>query len=164
MKRIGIDIGGVLIEGSNEDGLFFSHRFLEVPEVQGAFEALAQLVTYYGDTSLFLVSKCSEPIQQKTLQWLEARQFYKRTGFLRHQVLFCRNRVDKSLIAQQQYLNTFVDDRFAVLQHMLSIQELYLFKPSENELSEAKADSDAAPIQVHTHWHDLVHVILKGLP
>ena len=46
-EYLGVDVGGVLVDRIKADGSdtsFFSDRFLETPEVAGAFETLTRLV------------------------------------------------------------------------------------------------------------------------
>lgn len=159
MKRLGIDIGRVLIQGGNEDGDFFSETYIHVPPVEDAIPSIAQIVKELGSQNVFLVSKCSESIQRKTLMWLEAQNFFKTTHMYRHQVLFCRDRKAKAEVVQEHTIDTFIDDRFAVLKHMLFLKGLYLFAPTPKELAEALNHTEAGHIQTVSGWIELLSIL-----
>ena len=82
---------------------------MRVPEVTGAFDAVARLVSVFqGD--VWLVSKCGPKIEARTRLWLEARKFFERTQMARDHLRFCRERRDKAQIAVALDLDCFVDD------------------------------------------------------
>jgi len=161
MKRVGIDIGRVIISGGNEGVDFFSKNYLKVPEVPFASRSVAKIVQEYGAHNVFLISKCSEAIQHKTLEWLEVQNFFNTMHIYRHQVLFCRNRDEKAQIVKEHAIDTFIDDRFAVLKHMLFLKELYLFNPSADEQAEALNCPAASHVHTITHWDDLLSLLIK---
>ncbi|BCJ61430.1 hypothetical protein Jiend_48520 [Micromonospora endophytica] len=114
--RLGIDIGRVIIDGSAHpcggDTAFFSGdeaTMLATPEVPGAIETIARLVPRFGGR-VWLVSKCGPRVQARTLRWLVAHDFYRRTGVDRNQVRFCRARADKRVHCLDLDLTHFVDD------------------------------------------------------
>jgi hypothetical protein len=140
MKRIGIDIGNVII-GSDTDqpDLMFSDRYLEAPEMAGAFEAIARLVELYTPDCVFLVSKCFPKMQQKSSHCLQAKDFFGQTGVDPGNVHFCLHRPEKAEICVRLGLTAFVDDRYTVLKHLeplAYIEDLILFAPGKSELSE----------------------------
>lgn len=114
--RLGIDIGRVIINGPGHPGggdtAFFEGdeaTMLATPEMPGAVEAIARLVARFHGR-VWLVSKCGEQVQARTERWLDAHDFYRRTGLPRDHVRFCRTRPDKLIHAQELRLTHFVDD------------------------------------------------------
>src|SRR5215831_1736762 len=94
--KLGIDIGRVIIDGPAHPGggdtAFFQGdeaTMLATPEMAGSVEAIATLVSHV-DGRVWLVSKASPKIEAKTLRWLDAHDFYRRTGLPRDQVRYCR--------------------------------------------------------------------------
>src|SRR5207248_1166712 len=101
--RLGVDIGRVVIDGSAHpeggDTAFFTGdtaRMLRTPAVPGALEALARLVDRFAG-QVWLVSKCGERVQRRTLLWLAHHDFAARTGIPPDHVRFCRRRPDKAV-------------------------------------------------------------------
>ena len=134
--RLGIDIGRVIIDGgSHPDGgdtAFFSGdepTMVATPEMPGAFDTIATLVPLFGGR-VWLVSKCGERVQARTLRWLDGHDFYGRTGMARDHVRFCRRRADKRLHCAELALTHFVDDRPDVHTAIRDIvTEHYFFGP-----------------------------------
>src|SRR5258706_15639415 len=100
--RLGLDIGRVIIAGDSHprgDTAFFEGdeaTLLATPEVPGAVDAIAALVSRFGGR-VWLVSKCGPRVQARTLRWLDGHDFYRRTGISPELVRFCRARADKRL-------------------------------------------------------------------
>lgn len=135
--RIGIDIGGVIMQrGSDaDDTSFFSGNYLRTPAFDSAFEVIRALVD--EGHQIWLVSKCGEKVQAKTEEWLTYHNFYKFTGVDLSQVVFTRERKDKLVIAQDLGLTHFIDDRLEILQYMVgTVPHLYLFNPDTDEIAE----------------------------
>jgi hypothetical protein len=134
--RLGIDIGRVIIDGPAHphggDTAFFAgddRTMLATPEVPGAVDAIARLVTRF-DGRVWLVSKCGHRIQRRTERWLEHHRFYQRTGVPCGQVRFCRTRPEKRVYCEQLALTHFVDDHpevHAAIRGAVSYQ--YFFGP-----------------------------------
>lgn len=114
--KIGIDIGNVIIGGGGED-TFFTEDFLRTPEVRGAHLSIHRLLKL--DHEIHIISKCGPKIEQKSLEWLEAWNFF---WFLAtHRCHFVRKRHLKAPMAQALELDIFIDDREDVLEHMEGI-------------------------------------------
>ncbi|HAS46134.1 MAG TPA: hypothetical protein DCS93_36980 [Microscillaceae bacterium] len=159
---IGIDIGRVIISGDTDiPNQFFSEDYLSVLPVNQAFDAIRQIVEKYGSTKVHLVSKCGELTQQRTLHWLDHHQFFETTGVFRSQVWFCRERHEKQGICEAQGIRTFIDDRFTVLQHLLELDRLLLFCPSEKELEAFEAAQKPEKIQIVDGWETALKVLIK---
>jgi hypothetical protein len=114
--RLGIDIGRVIINGpahpAGGDTAFFSGdeaTMLATPEMDGCVAAIARLTGAFGGR-VWLVSKCGPNVQARTLRWLTAHDFYRRTGMPGRHVRFCRTRPDKRAHSEDLDLTHFVDD------------------------------------------------------
>ena len=114
--RLGVDIGKVIINGPAHPGggdTAFFHgdeaTMLATPEMDGSLAAIGRLREIFGGR-VWLVSKCGPVVQAKTLRWLDAHGFYRRTGMPRDYVRFCRTRPDKRGHCVDLALTHFVDD------------------------------------------------------
>lgn len=136
VRRLGVDIGGVIIQPADDDAdtSFFGDNYLRTPQMPGAFDGLVALADAFGD-HIWLVSKCGESTQRRTLEWLAHHNFHGRTGIPLDRVRFCRNRPDKAPIARELGLTHFVDDRLEVLSYLTSVRHRFLFRPREAEVT-----------------------------
>jgi hypothetical protein len=113
--RLGIDIGRVIIDGPSHPGggtAFFSGdeaTMLATPEMAGCAPAVARLAGLFGGR-VWLVSKCGPRVQDRTLRWLDARDFWARAGVPRDHARFCRERRDKRAHCEELRLTHFIDD------------------------------------------------------
>ncbi|WP_255609992.1 hypothetical protein [Micromonospora sp. PLK6-60] len=135
MRRMGVDVGGVIIEpaDSDEDTSFFGAHWRRTPAVAGAFEALATLVGLVDE--VHVVSKCGEATEQRTREWLAHHDFHTRTGIGPDRLHFCRSRPEKAPIAARLGLTHFVDDRLEVLGYLGTVDHRYLFRPRPAEVA-----------------------------
>ena len=139
MIALGIDIGKVII-GDDTDGsspAMFTQDYLKAAELPGAIETIAWLnqeSPFRGQ--VYLVSKCGENVQRKTLAWLAAKDFSKRTSIEDHKIRFCRERADKASIARKLGLTHFVDDRLEILGYLAGVCTggRFLFRGKEREI------------------------------
>jgi hypothetical protein len=155
--NLGIDIGRVIIKGdTDEPNLFFSKDFLVAPAVEGAFSAIRQIVEIYGSKAVFLVSKCGESTESKTLQWLDYQGFYSQTGVLAENIRFCRERSEKQLICLENEIRIFIDDRYSVLKHLTQMQKMFLFDPIEKELESFQKAKDKSYIKLVNNWEEVL--------
>ncbi|MEV0724531.1 hypothetical protein AB0I37_17350 [Micromonospora purpureochromogenes] len=154
MGRLGVDVGGVIIELSdgNEDTSFFGDNYLRTPPLDGVFEALAALVPLFDE--MYVVSKCAEPTEQRTRDWLAHHDFHARTGIGPERLRFCRTRPEKGPIAAELGLTHFVDDRLEVLSHLDTVPHRYLMRPREDEVAAHRAH--LAGVQRVESWPELV--------
>lgn len=132
-QRLGIDVGKVIIGGAGEeDTSFFSDDFLLTPEVKNAFTSIKFLA---GKYDIWIISKCGQKVQDRTLLWLEARGFFGFTGVSKEQVLFVRKRPAKAPLAVELGLIAFLDDRDDIIESMNGlVQHPILFKTWEQTL------------------------------
>jgi hypothetical protein len=136
LLRLGVDIGRVIIDGSShpsgDDTAFFSggmDEVLRTPPVDGVFAVLPALVARFGGRA-WLISKCGERVQRRSLAWLEHHELYRRTGIPAGNVRFCRARPDKAIHCRELGITDFVDDRRDVLDALDGIvARRYLFGP-----------------------------------
>lgn len=119
-KRLGIDIGRVIIDGSSHpnggDTAFFNGdhaTMLATPEMPDAIETITRLVAEF-EGQVWLVSKCGERVKRRSLRWLHHRDFFERTGIPRQNTRFCRKRPEKRDHALELGLTHFVDDKIDV--------------------------------------------------
>jgi hypothetical protein len=141
--RLGIDIGRVIIDGSAHPGggdtAFFDGdeaTMLATPEMPGAVAAIGALVPRFG-RRVWLVSKCGPRVQARTLRWLDAHDFYRRTGLPADQVRFCRARADKRAHCVQLRLTHFVDDHPEVHAAIRgTVAHQYFFGPQRKPVPE----------------------------
>lgn len=157
-KKLGIDIGGVIIQPAETAGdtSFFSSAYLDTPPVEDAFEAIAQLREERFGDDIYLVSKCGPGVQQKTLNWLSHRNFYELTGVARQHVHFCRDRADKAPICKRLGIDIFIDDRVDVLRHLETVETRIQFQSTDKAKKER---ASFALIKVDS-WVDILDLLL----
>jgi hypothetical protein len=118
--RLGVDFGrviqGAAFPSGAEDTVFLHGGLTEAlasPPTDGAFDVLARLVRLF-DGRVWVISKCGERIQERTLAWLDHHDFYGRTGVSRRNVRFCRRRADKAVHCTDLAITHMIDDRIDV--------------------------------------------------
>jgi hypothetical protein len=131
-----VDIGGVIIDRINNGTYtsFFTKNYLQTTAVPGVFDALQQLMKRKFGENIYLVSKCGQVVQNKTLHWLEHNRFYDKTGIKPDHVHFCRQRYEKADICKKFGITHFVDNRLEVLGNLRDVPTLYLFQPRPREV------------------------------
>lgn len=157
-QRIGIDIGNVLTK-RDTDIRPFGEDYLNVQPCDGAFEAVATLAGIAGPSNIFIISKCSLENQKKSLEWLGYKEFFSLTGVRPEHVYFCLKRSDKRTIAKNLQLNYFVDDRWTVLTHLVtldSIRKMYLFRPVPGEKEAFIKGYTGEQIMLVESWEQIV--------
>jgi hypothetical protein len=104
------------------------------PATAGAFEVIPRLVALF-DGRAWIISKCSEATQLKTLAWLDHHDFYCRTGISRGNVRFCRHRSEKAIHCRDLGITHMIDDRLDVHRAIRDVvPHLYLFGPQDGEV------------------------------
>ncbi len=136
----GADIGGVLIDrvADGTDTSFFTGRYLETPQVAGAFDALARLHAGHFAGRVHVISKCGTRIEARSREWLAHHRFHEITGISETHLHFCRERKDKAPIAEALGLTHFVDDRLDVLGYLDAVAHRFLFRPNATDAEAAK--------------------------
>jgi hypothetical protein len=136
--RLGVDFGRVIHGGAAESGLedtvFLSGDMataLRTPATAGVYEVLPGLVERFAGRA-WIISKCGERTEQKTLRWLDHHRFYEQTGLPRGNVRFCRRRADKALHCAELGITHMIDDRLDVHRALRGlVPNLYLFGPQD---------------------------------
>ncbi|MEV4251940.1 hypothetical protein AB0J52_02090 [Spirillospora sp. NPDC049652] len=134
--RLGVDFGRVIQGGplapGNADTAFLGGTMrdaLASPPNDGAFEALEELVGLFGGR-VWIISKCGEGVQRKTLAWLDHHDVAGRTGLARHNVRFCRKRAQKAVHCAELGITHMIDDRLDVHRALAGVvAHRYLFGP-----------------------------------
>jgi hypothetical protein len=107
---------------------------IESPATPGAFEVIPRLVALF-ERRVWIISKCGETTQRKTLAWLEHHDFYGRTGLPRGNVRFCRERVEKAVHCRDLGVTHMIDDRLEVHRAIRDVvPHRYLFGPQDGEV------------------------------
>ena len=101
--RVGIDFGGTI---------GFVDQAQPVPF---ALEIITHLIHKFHASNVFIVSKAGPAIMAKTQEWFQQHQFLERTGFLRENVIFVRECVDKAEVVRSLGISIFLDDSLKVV-------------------------------------------------
>ena len=154
---LGVDIGGVIIDRVNDgtDTSFFSDNYLRTIAVSGVFDALRQLVEKRFRDQVYLVSKCGQRVQDRTLHWLEHHRFHELTGIGRERLRFCRQRHEKAGICERLEITHFVDDRLEVLSNLTMVGTLYLFQPRSDEVR--RFSSSLNRVRQVNSWQEILN-------
>lgn len=149
-ERWGIDFGRVISGGDTDDvvgkvspirpSMFGTdEQALLVPQVSGAFDVVRRIVKKVGKDNVFVVSKCGENVERKTLLWMTQYKFSAITGVELGNVRFVRKRPEKADVAKKLGLTHFVDDRADVLECLDGIVPMrYLFGPQKDDIEKVK--------------------------
>lgn len=143
MKSIlGLDIGGVIIDRCKTEvvrTLWQDHQnYQDTPEVPGVIGSIHELwaspLSPFQE-NIYLVSRVKTPEgEEKTIKWLKKNRFFQRTGIPQENIIFCRERFEKTEICQNKEITHFVDDRLEVLSLMSGIvSHLYLLNKNPND-------------------------------
>jgi hypothetical protein len=116
--RVGVDFGGVILD--IRDSSPHDNSTALLPAMPQTIEIIATMVELLSPQNVFIVSKAKTDMQPRNLFWLDAKNFYARTGFLPGNIHFCRETRDKGPIVNRFRITHFVDDRLDVLQCMTS--------------------------------------------
>lgn len=162
--RAGLDIGRVILNGNTTDLLLDTVKFLSVPPVPRAIWYVTRIVELFGPENVFLVSRCSETVEKKVRAWLENRGFYKDTGVLRENVIFCRNDSEKAVIAARLQLTHFVDDLPQVLLPMVQVEHRFLFRVEDTELRKHPEILGEEGVVQAAKWRHLYLLISESIP
>lgn len=133
-SRFGTDLGDVVIARPRVNGVLIekptTKQFVEAPPIPGALDAISRIIDLITPEQFFVISKVRQDYE--TLLWLNHHDFYRKTGFLRRNLRFCRQIDEKGPIADDLPggpLTHFSDDRADVLAHMPNVRCRYLFGP-----------------------------------
>lgn len=136
MKKLGIDIGRVLISPDAPEGCadtsFIGGTLadaLATPPYPGMFDVVPGLVQLF-EGRVWLVSKAGPKVQEKTRHWLRHHRFFERTGIPPDNLRFCLERSEKAGHCAGLGITHFVDDRPDVLGYLDGVvPHRFLFGP-----------------------------------
>lgn len=131
---MGIDVGGVIRDKAHP--LIGGDVDLQAIPNLGAIEAVRRFVARLGASNVYIVSKASEHVASRTLEWFVNIDFFTSTGLLKENVHFCKERADKAAICKGLGVTHFIDDHTDVLKRLDSVPHLILFNPSPAEMLE----------------------------
>lgn len=156
--KIGIDIGGVIIDrirNDESDTSLFGENYLNAFSVKDAFDAIKTLNAGVFKDQVFVISKCGQNIERKSREWLAHNKFPEITGVPMEKVHFCRTRAEKAPIAKELGLTHFVDDKLEVLGYMRDVvRNRILFNPDILEMK--KASPSSGPVIIAFSWMDVM--------
>ena len=140
-QNLGIDFGRVIQGGPGPDDApdtsFLGSGLEEAvksPATAGAFEVIPRLVALF-EGRVWIISKCGENTQLKTLAWLDHHDFYGRTGVPHGNVRFCRQRTEKVVHCRELGVTHMIDDRLDVHRAIRDVvPHRYLFGPQDGEV------------------------------
>ena len=158
-KILGVDVGGVIIDGrrnDNTDTSFKGVRFLETTSVQNAFESLRELNSRFNGL-IYVVLKCGLATELKTRKWLAHHNFYDITRILPADIYYCRERQEKAPICEFLGITHFIDDGMEVLSYLKSVPNKYLFY-SEEENEKCAIYPDLSFIRADS-WEEILNLI-----
>lgn len=141
METLGIDFGRVIQGAPGPDGAadtsFLGSSLVEAvtsPATPGAFEVISLLVARF-EARVWIISKCGESTQRKTLAWLDHQDFYGRTGVPYGNIRFCRRRAEKAVHCEELGITHMIDDRLDVHRAIREVvPHRYLFGPQDGEI------------------------------
>lgn len=162
MKRLGIDVGGVIIDrkrNDDSDTSLFGPNYLNAFAVPGAFDTIRELNSSDFEGQIFIVSKCGHNIERKTREWMVHNKFPELTGVPMEKFHFCRRRADKAPICQKLGITHFIDDKLEVLSYLESVPNKFLFDPNPNEVK--AFEKHLQKVTLVGRWVELLG-LLKG--
>lgn len=158
--KIGIDIGGVIIDRERNDDTdtsLFGSNYLNAHAVPCALEAIAEINKHFFPNETYIISKCGANIERKSREWLKHNGFYGMTGMAEDHVFFCRERADKAPIAKNLGLTHFIDDKYEVLGYMKDVvPNRILFNPNPGEM---KKTGPVGPVIPVFSWTDVLYYL-----
>lgn len=162
--KIGIDIGGVIIDrekNDNTDTSLFGPNYLNALAVPDAIRAIATIHEQLCPNETYIISKCGANIERKSREWLKHNGFFEKTKISEDKVHFCRERADKAPIAQKLGLTHFIDDKLEVLGYMKDVvPNRILFNPNPSEMR--RAGPLGGPVFPVFSWLDVI-LLLSGM-
>ena len=89
--RVGVDFGGVILD--IRDSSPHDNSTALLPAMPQAIESITTMVELLSPQNVFIVSKAKTDMQPRILFWLDAKNFYARTGFLPGNIHCCREMI-----------------------------------------------------------------------
>jgi hypothetical protein len=153
---LGVDIGGVIIDAVRED----RDARVDPPAIEGAFEAIARLHQERFSARCWLVSRCKDRMEAVITDWLDRHGFFPATGMRPEQLIFCREPREKAEICRELVITHFIDDRLAVLSHMIDVvPNLYLFLSRASEVDQFEGAFEK--VRTISRWSEVADLLLE---
>lgn len=106
--------------------------------MDGAVDAVSQLVAFLGPNRVFLISKARLLMQEKSRAFLVRYNLFQDTGLHEVNLLYCLERADKAPLCQWLGITHFVDDHVDVLKYLETVDHRLLFRPDDKETIERR--------------------------
>lgn len=132
-KVLVVGCSGIIIPRSFKD--FGDVDCLKFPPVEGAFEALAKLVTMFQAENVYLVSKGGQKRESRRIAWLAQHDFFKITGIPALNTFFYLSREKRGLMYKTLAPTHCVVRCLGALQGNDGPRHVYLFKPKQRAIS-----------------------------
>ena len=156
-ERIGIDFGKTIAD-------IFTN--LEDPikqQMSNAFSIITNIINRYQPKNVFIISKAKQENSQRIMKWLENTDFLSKTGFLRENVLFVRDYIDKRALVDQHKINYFIDDNYKVIRELYSaksLNKIIWFCGNQCLLKEIPKEY-RQKIQISNNWNSIYKTFSK---
>lgn len=139
MKKIfGTDIGGVLappVNPSQKDKTD-DKSLKEFLPVANSFRVLSRIANeLLKPRDTFVVSYCDQETEVISRRWLEIHKFFETTKIPYSNLFYCRDRSHKNIICEELGITDFVDDNIKVIQSLETVENRFLFRTKEKELT-----------------------------
>lgn len=136
--------------GEVEDTSFFGGNYLKSPAEDEAVETIAKAVELLGPENVWIVSKASRKVANMSVEWMEANDFFGRTGMLREQLVFCLLRGEKAGLCEKLGITVMIDDHHECLAPMVplvasrTMRRLLWYKPRPRAVAAATGGAGGA--------------------
>merc|ERR1712194_609640 len=88
----------------------FEDALLSTPIVDGAFDSLKRCVAGVGAENIYLVAYGGRAVESSCRKWMAHTDFFRKTGVLETNMVFCRQRKQKAVIHRRLKVTHVVDD------------------------------------------------------
>lgn len=106
MTRFAFDIGGVIIDSKSET------------INDEAVKSIKLVIEKYGKENVYIISKAKEKYIKINKNRLDEYDFYEKTRFLKSNLFFCNEYIDKSRICKNLKIDYMVDDSLKVIKFL----------------------------------------------
>lgn len=117
-RVVGIDFGNTIFYKENGAKVVYPDAFRVI-----------RRMTSTPNMVVNIISKVDEDQERRAKVWIDEVNFTAETGVPRENIHFCRERIDKALIASKLNLTHHIDDRPEVMSYMSLDIVKFLFRP-----------------------------------
>lgn len=122
-RSVGVDLGNTVFY--KKDGVKVVY--------DDAFRIIRRMVDD-PNVDVYIISKVTPEQERSAIKWFSEINFLEVTGLPMANIHFCRERIDKAIIAEKVGLSHHIDDRPEVMAHMDVDIVKYLFRPDGDDL------------------------------